>query len=156
MRKSIIGAVAALAIASAGGGALIAYAQPAPPTPPGTAIAAPRPPQGPPGMQWRRGPGAGAWQRGPGWRQAAMMHRHWKRMHTFALFFPPADRQLTPPDVQKIAEAFLLWHGNHTWKVIDVAPTPDGQVGFAFAAPDGTVIARFSMDTKTGRLTRTG
>ncbi len=31
---------------------------------------------------------------------------------------------------------------------------PDGQIGFAYAAPDNTVIARFSIDTKTGRLTR--
>jgi hypothetical protein len=75
---------------------------------------------------------------------------------TFALFYPPADRQLTPGDVQKIAEAFLLWNGNHTWKVIDVGAGADGQVGFAYAAPDGTVIARFTMDAKTGRFTRTG
>ena len=40
-----------------------------------------------------------------------------------------------PPDVQKIAEAFLLWNGNHTWKVVDVAPTSDGAIGFALATP---------------------
>ena len=46
---------------------------------------------------------------------------------------PRGDRKLTPPDVQKIAEAFLLWNGNHSWKVIDVAPAPDGTIGFALA-----------------------
>lgn len=149
MRKTVLGAVTALAIA-AGGGALIAYAQPAPPAAPssnGPAIEAPLPPPGGPWMQWRGRPG--------GWREGMLRHR-WERMRTFGLFFRPADRQLTPPDVQKIAEAFLLWNGNHAWKVIDVAPTSDGQVSFAYAAPDNTVIARFSMDTKTGRLTRTG
>jgi hypothetical protein len=148
MRKTIMGAVVALALA-AGGGALIASGQPAPPGPGpnGPAAAAPQPPQGGPGTMWRRR--AGQWREG-------MMHRRFERMRTFALFFRPADRQLTPPDVQKIAEALLLWNGNHTWKVIDLAPTSDGQVSFAYAAPDNTIIARFSMDTKTGRLTRTG
>lgn len=149
MRKTVLGAVTALAIA-AGGGALIAYGQPAPPAgpaPDGPALSAPQPPPGGGWMQWHRRPGE--------WRQG-MMRRRWHLARTFALFFRPADRQLTPPDVQKIAEAFLLWNGNHTWKVIDVAPASDGQVSFAYASPDNTVIARFSMDTKTGRLTRTG
>jgi hypothetical protein len=149
MRKSVLGTVVALSIAVAGGGTLIAYGQPAPPAGPGPngpAIGTPQAPGGGQSGQWRR---PGEWREG-------MAQRHWMRMRTFALFFRPADRQLTPPDVQKIAEAFLLWNGNHTWKVIDVAPTSDGQVGFAYAAPGNTVIARFSMDTKTGRLTRTG
>ena len=153
MRKSVLGAVMALSIAVAGGGALIAYGQPAPgpapaagPAPNGPVVTAPQRPEGGAWMQWHR----------PGWRIGMMRHR-WMRMHTFALFFRPADRQLTPPDVQKIAEAFLLWNGNHTWKVIDVAPAPGtGQVNFAIATPDNVVIARFSMDTKTGRLIRTG
>ena len=150
MRKTVLAAVTALGIAVAGG-ALIAYGQPAPPAGPapnGPAITAPQPPPGGAWMGWHRGPGA--------WR-AGMMQRRWQRMRTFALFFRPADRQLTPPDVQKIAEAFLLWNGNHTWKVINVAPAPGtGQVNFAIATPDNVVIARFSMDTKTGRLIRTG
>jgi len=151
MRKSVLGAAMALSIAVAGGGALIAYGQPAPapaggPAPNGPPMTAPQPPAGDAWMQWHR----------PGWRMG-MMRRHWMRMHTFALFFRPDDRQLTAPDVQKIAEAFLLWNGNHTWKVIDVAPAPGtDQVNFAIATPDNTVIARFSMDTKSGRLTRTG
>jgi len=149
MRKTVLAAVTAVSIAAVGGGALIAYGQPAPPAGPapnGPAIEAPQTPSGP-GTQWQRRPGE--------WRQG-MMRRRWMQARTFGLLFRPADRQLTPPDVQKIAEAFLLWNGNHTWKVIDVAPTSDGQVSFAYAAPDNTVIARFSIDTKTGRLTRTG
>ena len=79
-----------------------------------------------------------------------------ERMRTFALLYHPDDRHLTAPDVQKIAEAFLLWNGNHTWKVVDVAAGADNQIGFALATPDGSVIARFTMDAKTGRVTRLG
>jgi hypothetical protein len=81
-----------------------------------------------------------------------MMHR----ARTFALLYHMDDRQLTAPEVQKIAEAFLLWNGNRTWKVTEVAAGPDGKIGFAFATADGSVIARFTMDSKTGRMTRTG
>ena len=79
-----------------------------------------------------------------------------QRLRTFALVYPQEDRKLTPPDVQKIAEAFLLWHGNHTWKVVEVAPTADGAIGFALATQEGSVIARFTMDPHTARVTRTG
>jgi hypothetical protein len=79
----------------------------------------------------------------------------WDR-YTFALVYPQDDRKLTPPDVQKIAEAFLLWRGNHTWKVVEVEPAADGAIGFAIATPEGSVIARFTMDPHNGRVTRTG
>ena len=72
----------------------------------------------------------------------------------FALVYPQKDRKLTPPDVQKIAEAFLLWHGNHDWKVVNVAPTTDGPIGFALATQDGSVIARFTMDPHTAEVER--
>jgi hypothetical protein len=75
---------------------------------------------------------------------------------TFALVYRQEDRKLTPPDVQKIAEAFLLWNGNHSWKVVEVAPTTDGAIGFALATQEGSVIARFTMDPHSGRVTRTG
>ena len=77
-----------------------------------------------------------------------------QRLRSFALVYPQADRKLTPPDVQKIAEAFLLWHGNHSWKVVEVAATSDGAIGFALATPEGSVIARFTMDPHSGRVTR--
>ena len=53
-----------------------------------------------------------------GWRHTAWAAQG---LRTFALIYRQQDRQLGPPDVQKIAEAFLLWNGNHSWKVIDVA-----------------------------------
>ena len=67
-----------------------------------------------------------------------------------------ADRQLAPADVQKIAEAFLLWNGNHTWKVGNVAATSDGPIGFSVATPEGSVVAKFTMDPHTGKITRVG
>ena len=66
------------------------------------------------------------------------------------------DLSRVPADVQKIAEAVLLWNGNRTWKVTEVAEAPDNTVAFAFATQDGSVVARFKMDRKTGRVTRTG
>lgn len=75
---------------------------------------------------------------------------------TFALVYRHDDRQLTPPDVQKIAEGFLLWNGNHTWKVVNAAATPDGAIGFSLATQEGSVIASFTMDPHTGRVSRTG
>jgi hypothetical protein len=84
-----------------------------------------------------------------------MMHQraHWR---TFALIYPQQDRQLAPADVQKIAEGFLLWRGNHTWKVSDVAPTADGPIGFNLTTPEGSVVAKFTMDPHTGRIQRVG
>ena len=75
---------------------------------------------------------------------------------TFALVYRQADRQLTAPDVQKIAEAFLLWNGNHSWKVVNVASAQDGAIGFSFATKEGSVVASFTMDPHTGRIARTG
>jgi hypothetical protein len=110
----------------------------------------------------------------PGQEAAGMEGRPWMRwmhrrlgmgpnaagpahgMRAFALVYRQQDRALTPPDVQKIAEAFLLWNGNHSWKVIDTATTPDGQIGFSLASGDGSVIAKFTMDPHTARLTRVG
>jgi hypothetical protein len=134
MRKTILSALTALAIGGAGTGVLIAQAQPTPP-PPGE--------DGPASPHWMH-------HGHEGQERGGMMHR----LRTFALVYPQQDRKLTPPDVQKIAEAFLLWHGNHDWKVIDVAPTPDGPIGFALATQDGSVIARFTMDPHTGRVER--
>jgi hypothetical protein len=95
-------------------------------------------------------------QGGPGWMRGGPHRPMWHRAAMFGLFFRPADKQLTPADVQKIAEAFLLWQGNRDWKVTQVTAGPDGKIGFAFATSDGGVIARFTMDGKTGRLARVG
>ena len=140
MRKALLATVTILAIGGATAGVMIAGAQPAPPP-------------GPPGMEgppphWGRGMMRGGPEGPPGPPGPGMMRN-------FALVYPQADRKLTPPDVQKIAEAFLLWHGNHTWKVVDVAPTSDGPIAFSIATPEGSVIARFTMDPRTGKLNRT-
>lgn len=139
MRKTLLATATVLIIGASVGGILIAEAQPAPPP------AAPMEagPHHPGGMGW--------WHHGPE-MHGRMMHM----MRTFALVYPQQDRKLTPPDVQKIAEAFLLWHGNHTWKVVNVAPTSDGAIGFSLATPEGSVIASFTMDPHTARVTRTG
>jgi hypothetical protein len=142
MRTLLLAATAAASIAGFAAGCLLTQAG-AQPAPPPTMAGGPPAPGG-----WRMGPHPG----GPGWHHNAMMHR----ARTFALMYHVDDRQLTAPEVQKIAEAFLLWNGNRTWKVVEVAAGPDGTVGFAFGTADGSVIARFTMDSKTGRVTRTG
>jgi len=150
MRKLLLAATAAVSFGGLAAAGLFAHAgaQPAPP-----AVAVDPPGSGPSGDGpsagggWRMGPHPG----GPGWHRHAM-----HGMGTFALLFRPDDRQLTAPEVQKIAEAFLLWNGNRTWKVTEVAAGPDGRIGFAFAAAEGSVIARFTMDSKTGRVRRIG
>jgi hypothetical protein len=136
MRRTILTILAVLAIGGAATGVLIANAQPAPP--------APGVENRPAWMGWMR--------RGNEPQRADRM----RRLRTFALVYPQEDRKLTPPDVQKIAEAFLLWRGNHTWKVVEVAPAADGSIGFALATQEGSVIARFTMDPHSGRVTRTG
>jgi hypothetical protein len=158
MRKLILAGAALVAIGvTAGGIAVNAAGAPQPMDddamvlaqagpPPGVGPGMPPPPP-PPGMPGRPGPGGmqGMWHR-PMWHRAAM----------FGLFFHPDDKQLTPADVQKIAEGFLLWQGNRDWKVTQVTAGPDGKIGFAFATSDGGVVARFTMDSKTGRLARVG
>jgi hypothetical protein len=148
MRQTIIAAAAAFVIGGIATGAVLSQAQPAPPSP-GPAAAG-----GPPALAH---PWMGGWGHHPGPEgEGAMMHHRGEMMRAFALIYRHEDRQLAPADVQKIAEAFLLWNGNHTWKVIDVAPTADGPIGFSLATPDGGVIAKFTMDPHTGRIARAG
>ena len=147
MRSPIMTAVAAFVAGGLATGAALSFAQQTPPQ------GGPHP-GGP--MMAEHGPGAhGPW--GMRW-----MHHHGMQggpvggLRAFALVYRQQDRALTPADVQKIAEAFLLFNGNHTWKVTDVAATADGKVGFSMAAGDGTVIAKFTMDPHTAKLTRVG
>ena len=141
MRKTILAAVGGLVIGAVAAGALVAAAQPAPGPDPR------------PGME---GPAARPHWMGWMHRMRGMQERGPVAPRTFALIYRQADRKLTPPDVQKIAEAFLLWNGNHSWKVTEVAAAPDGTIGFALATPEGSVIARFTMDPHTARVTRAG
>ncbi|GAB0116969.1 hypothetical protein [Acidisoma sp. 7E03] len=75
---------------------------------------------------------------------------------TWGLFFNQPDKKLSTGDVQTLAQAILLIHGNHSWKVADVAPAADGAITFAYTTEDGAVIARFSVDPHSGRLNRIG
>jgi hypothetical protein len=136
MRKTILTTLAVLSIGGATAGILVADAQPTQP----------------PSAMESRPPWIGWMHRGQDRRPGDGM----RRPRTFALIHPQQDRNLTPPDVQKIAEAFLLWRGNHTWKVVEVAPAADGGIGFALATQEGSVIARFTMDPHSARVTRTG
>jgi hypothetical protein len=121
----------------------------APAPPPGALRGAiPRPP-GPEAVGWPRGPDMHPDMQGAMWR----MHR---MERTWGLFFNQRDKNLTDSDVQVLAEAILLVHGNHNWKVIDVADAADGQATFAYATADSAVIARFEIDRHSGRITRIG
>ena len=144
MRKTILATVAVLAIGGGTAGVLIAQAQPAPSP---QATDAPSPPQHPHWMGWMHRGRDGRDGHGGPW---AALRRN------FALVYRHEDRQLAPQDVQKIAEAFLVWNGNHTWKVANVKPVSDGTVGFDLTTASGDVIASFTMDTHTARVTRTG
>ncbi|MGE0221689.1 MAG: hypothetical protein AB7F35_09270 [Acetobacteraceae bacterium] len=165
MRNRILAGAAALALAAP----ILANAQTMPPPgppadrgPPPGASDDRGPPPGP-----RRGPPPGPmaergqphWHGMQGWHGMGPHHGPRDRMidpSTFSLFHRPADRNLSPQDVQKIAEAFLLWQGNHSWKIVDVAPVGTDEVGFAIATAEGSPIAKFTMNRHTGKLTRTG
>jgi hypothetical protein len=140
MRQTILAALAAFVIGGVATGAVLSQAQPTPPAPPSSA---------PVGMADHDPHGMMGWMHLPG---------HDGRFHRrdFALIYRHPDRQLTTADVQKIAEAFLLWNGNHTWKITDVAATADGPIGFSISTPEGSVVAKFTMDPHSGRLHRIG
>jgi len=151
------------AVLLAGGGVAAtqsARSQPAPP--PMRDEAAPPPPHGP----GPRGPGMEGMPGGMmGGMSGGMMEHHpggphepaemMRRMRTFSLLWTAPDRNLSGADVQKIVEGFLLWHGNHTWKVTNVQEQGD-RIAFSLATPEGGTIASFTMDRHTGRIERTG
>ncbi len=113
---------------------------------------APHPPGPPPGMMEQQRAGMMGGMMG---ERDRMQHRGtWmRRMRQFALIYPAADRNLSGADVQRIAEAFLLFNGNHSWKVTEVTEEPN-RVTFALATPDGTAIAHFAMDRHNARPER--
>ncbi len=152
MRKLVIAGFVATALAGGAAATHLALADEDPP--------------GPGGMQGSMmehedhsgmmGPGMmGPGMMGPMWMHHMMAMRH-GGMGLFGLFAPVEDRALTTADVQKIAEALLLWHGNHAWKVVDVKEAADNRIDFAYATAEGSVIARFSVDRKTGMFRRLG
>lgn len=163
----------AIGLAAAGPGWLQpAAAQSAPPPPPAAPSAAVPPPPPPRPMGFMHGPdghGPDGFHGMPGEGMPGDMHggMHgpgmrmmggpgWMRgRHPFGLIFTAPDRNLSPADVQTIVQGFLLWHGNHTWKVANVQ-AQEGLVAFSLTTPDGSVIASFTMDPHDGRVQRTG
>jgi hypothetical protein len=144
-RLMILSAVGALILGGAGTYAL---------TRPADAQDAP----GPAKADWPHGwRGAEDGQHGWGGGPHGRFHHHWMMAHKgFGLFYPVADKNLSVTDVQTIAQAMLLRHGNHTWKVANVAQNQDNTVSFAFTTADGGVVARFAIDTQSGHIRRVG
>jgi hypothetical protein len=142
MRQTIL-AAAAFLIGSIATGTVLSQAQPAPSGPPHA------PPMG---MMPMEGHGPQGMM-GPMHGMGADRPFH---PRDFALIYRQADRQLSAADVQKIAEAFLLWHGNHTWKITDVAATAEGLIAFSVTTPEGSIVAKFTMGPHSGRLQRVG
>jgi hypothetical protein len=145
MRQTILTAAVAFVVGGIATGAVLSNAQP--PAPPAQVMADGPPPH--PWMGWGHHPR-------PGMDGHGMHGGPIGGMRAFALVFRQQDRALSPADVQKIAEAFLLWNGNHTWKVADVAATADGLVGFSLTTAEGSLIAKFTMDPHTARIVRVG
>ena len=143
MRHTILAAATAFVIGGIATGAVLSQAQPASPA----------------GQQAPPGPGMDGTpaQHGMmmGWHHGGGPDRAFNP-RDFALIYRQADRRLAPADVQKIAEGFLLWNGNHTWKVTSVTATPDGPIGFSLTTPEGSVVATFTMDPHTGKIARVG
>ncbi len=142
MRKLVIAGFVATALAGATAATHLAFADDDPPAP-GGMQGMMMEHEGNPGMM------------GPMWMHHMMAMRH-GGPGLFGLFAPVEDRALTAADVQKIAEGLLLWHGNHSWKVVDVKDGADNTIDFAYATAEGSVIARFSVDRKTGMFHRLG
>ncbi len=139
-----LGRAGTLAIAALAASAWIAPALAQPAAPPA--------PPAPPGMHHPHGP-MGGHMGGPGGMHHGM-HGHHGRGPFGGLIFPREDRALTTAEVQTIAQAFLLWHGERSWKVVEVKEAANNTVEFALATAEGSVVARFSMDRKTGRPRR--
>lgn len=155
MHRNLLTAVALSVMTGIGGYALSnsAGAQGAPSVQSDNGAPAPRPPGPQVGDQGARN--SSGWQ--SRWSMAGQgLPDRWRarRSNAWGLFYPRADKNLSSTDVQTIAEAILLRHGNHTWKVINVVSNQDDTVSFAFATQDGDVIARFAMDIHTGHLRR--
>ena len=122
---------------------------PVPPAPVGPSMSAMPEPMSPNGMRWGGRPDMRPDMRDAMWRMHQMEQ-------TWGLFFNQRDKNLSNSDVQVLAEAILLVHGNHAWRVVDVADAADGQATFAYATSDGSVIARFEIDRHSGRIMRIG
>jgi len=163
VRKHLLVAVAVAAVAGLGGYSLANYAG-AQGVPAAQGVSAAGMRDGAPMHAAANGWAAGGWRhaRDGRWDHRQWMvgaqHRPWHmaKARSWGLFYPQSDKKLSVADVTTLAQGILLRHGNHTWKVIDAVQNQDNTVSFAFATQNGGVIARFAMDTQTGRLRRIG
>jgi hypothetical protein len=136
-------------------------AQPAPPPAPAppaaTDSAAPRPGPGGGPPPWARhgmrdGHGHG---HGHGMMQGRGMQGGELRGPLTGLVMRREDKAITGAEAVKIAEGFLLFMGERDWKIANPVETPTA-VEFTLTTKDGSAIAKFSMDRKTGRVQRVG
>lgn len=121
------------------------------------------PPPPPPGQEQPGGPGRGPWGgpgmgpgMGPMGGPGGWHHHRGGPGGMGGLFYHREDKQLTAAEVQRIAEAFLLWQGERSWRVTDVHEAANNTVEFSITTAQGGVVAKFSMDRKTGRPRRIG
>jgi hypothetical protein len=63
------------------------------------------------------------------------------------------DKAITGPEAAKIAEGFLLFMGERDWKIANPVETAT-TVEFTLTTKEGSAIAKFAMDRKTGRVQR--
>jgi hypothetical protein len=153
MNKIVLSTLVASVVAGLGGYGLSNYAN-AQGTQPAQ-VTNPAPVQG--------GPDGWADHRPGGWRDRHLasdgmhhFHRHMTMARNWGLFARQPDKRLTEADVQTLAQAMLLRHGNHAWKVTEVTQNQNDTASFAFATQSGDVIARFTMNERTGHLRRVG
>ena len=85
-----------------------------------------------------------------------MMHHMEHEQASWGLFFPRKDKNLSTGDVQLLAQAILLSKGNHDWKVANVATDNEGKIGFDYTTAGGDIVAKFTIDPHSGRITRIG
>jgi len=146
-------AAMAAATAAVMGVAAPALAQPAPPPAPPAASD-----QAAPGPGWGPGMGPPPWARphmrgergGPGYGGPMG-----PRGPLSGLVMRREDKQITADEAVKIAEGFLLWMGERDWRIAN-ATQQDAVVRFDLTTKDGSRIATFTMDRKTGRVQRVG
>ena len=165
-------AAAVLASGEVSGRAAFAQAAGPPGTPPAAGDAQPSPPFGGPGFMHRHGrpgfgmqgpmmgPGGPAFgmqgpMMGPGGPAFGMQGPLVGGGPLTGLVAPREDKAITADEAVRIAEGLLLWMGEREWKIAN-AKQEDGVVRFDLTTKEGSRIATFTMDRRTGRLRRVG
>jgi len=113
---------------------------------------------GGPGMM-REGEGRG---RGPGMMREGFGHGEghgWRGGHMQGgpgrFGMTRFDKNLTPDEVRRIVDGFLLWRGERQLKAGTVEAGEGNWINFAVVTADnGGFVARFAMDKNTGRVRR--